>query len=285
MSKKIILCVGLPGSGKSFWAKTQVEKHPDRYKRINRDDLRNMLDNGKWSQGREKHIKLAELALAELYLSEGFHIIVDDCNLAESTKNRWKELASKLQVSVEVQDFTHVPLETCLERDRHRQNYVGEQVIRKMYTDFLQPPSLVYQPDLALPQAIICDLDGTLALIRDRNPYDASLCEQDALNTPVASIIAQRHQAGECILLVSARQECHREPTERWLQTHAIAYTALWMRPTGDPRKDFLVKEEIYKEQIEGRYRIVFALDDRNQTVAFWRSLGIATFQVAAGDF
>lgn len=284
-NKKIILCVGLPASGKSSWARDRIKEHPDRYKRINRDDLRCMIDNGKWSRGREKYIKQAELALADLYLSNGFQVIIDDCNLAESTKAMWQEFAKQHQAEIEIQDFTHISLEVCLERDQHRPDYVGEQAIRRMYRDFLQPKRPIYQPDSSLPKGVICDIDGTLALTAGRNPYDAANCEQDALNVPVASIITGRHQAGESILLVSARQECHRELTERWLAAHGIAYTALWMRPTGDQRKDVVIKEEIYKEHIEGRYAIVFALDDRVSTVAFWRSLGIPTFQVADGDF
>lgn len=285
MSKKIILCQGLPASGKSQWARSQVEQYPDRYKRINRDDLRRMIDNGKWSRGREQYIRQAEFALADLYLSSGFQVIIDDCNLSGTSQDRWREFAGQHQAEITIQDFTRVPLEICLERDRHRPDYVGEQVIRRMYRDFLQPKRPHYQPDPTLPKAIICDIDGTLALTAGRNPYDAARCEQDALNVPVASILIQKRLAGEQVLLVSARQECHRAPTERWLAAHSIVYTALWMRPTGDQRKDVLIKEEIYQQHIAGRYAIVFALDDRNQTVAFWRSLGIPTFQVADGDF
>lgn len=282
--KHVILLKGLPACGKSTWAKEQIQANPGRYKRISKDDLRAMLDNNVWSKHNEQFILKVRDALILAALQEGFHVLVDDTNLHPKHLTTIRELV-KGQATVEVQDFTHVPLEVCLERDRHRQNYVGEQAIRAMYRDFLQPARPSYQPDPSLPKGIICDLDGTLALIAGRNPYDAARCEQDALNIPVANILVGRHATGEHIFLVSARQECHREPTERWLAMHDIPYTALWMRPTGDPRKDVLIKEEIYKEHIEGRYAIVFALDDRNQTVALWRSLGITTFQVADGDF
>ena len=45
MSKKVILMRGLPGSGKSTYAKKVVEENPNAFKRINRDDLRMMFDN------------------------------------------------------------------------------------------------------------------------------------------------------------------------------------------------------------------------------------------------
>ncbi len=36
---------------------------------------------------------------------------------------------------------------------------------------------------------------------------------------------------------------------------------------------------------MQGRYTIKFVLDDRNQVVEFWRSLGLTVLQVAEGDF
>lgn len=50
---KIILCKGLPASGKSTWTRELIDKNPEKYKRINKDDLRAMLDNGKWSNKNE----------------------------------------------------------------------------------------------------------------------------------------------------------------------------------------------------------------------------------------
>ena len=44
-----------------------------------------------------------------------------------------------------------------------------------------------YDPNL--PNAIICDLDGTLALLNGRNPYDASLCEDVIPNIPVVETL------------------------------------------------------------------------------------------------
>ena len=46
---KVYITKGLPGSGKSTWAKETVDKYPNSYKRINKDDLRAMIDNSKQS--------------------------------------------------------------------------------------------------------------------------------------------------------------------------------------------------------------------------------------------
>jgi len=43
----VTILKGLPGSGKTTWAKEQIAKSPGNYKRINKDDLREMLDNSR----------------------------------------------------------------------------------------------------------------------------------------------------------------------------------------------------------------------------------------------
>ena len=49
---KLIMTKGLPASGKSTWAKQYLDDNPGT-KRVNKDDLRAMLDNGKWSKRNE----------------------------------------------------------------------------------------------------------------------------------------------------------------------------------------------------------------------------------------
>src|SRR5207245_9019847 len=51
---KLLLLKGLPASGKSTYAKELVLKG---WKRVNKDDLRAMIDNGKWSHSNEDIIK------------------------------------------------------------------------------------------------------------------------------------------------------------------------------------------------------------------------------------
>lgn len=280
----VIILKGLPASGKSTYAKEQLAKYPGRYKRVSKDNLRAMLDDNRWSKANEKFILKVRDMLILAALQEGYHVIVDDTNLLPKHEQTIRELVKGLAV-VEIQDFTDVPLETCIERDRHRQNYVGEAVIRKMYRDFLQPTPPVIAYNHMLPDAIIADLDGTLALLNGRNPYDASTCEQDALNEPVADIVKSHIQDGYLAILVSGRGEQHRPQTEQWLKRHSIRYHALYMRPEGDTRKDAEVKHEIYQQHIAGQYNIKFVLDDRQQVVNLWRSLGLVCLQVADGDF
>ena len=61
-------------------------------------------------------------------------------------------------------------------------------------------------------------------------------------------------------------------------------YKKLVMRKTGDYRKDSIVKREMFEEHIEGKYNVLFVLDDRNQVVDMWRKeLGLTCLQCNYG--
>jgi len=150
-----------------------------------------------------------------------------------------------------------------------------------------------------MKKAIICDLDGTLALKHDgRSWYDASTSDLDNPNKPVLALLrfvqeAKWHglnQEQNCqIIFLSGRQEKDREPTEKFLEKHRLNRYPLFMRTTDDFRNDTIIKKELYEENIKGNYEILFVLDDRNSekspVVDMWRELGLACFQVADGNF
>ena len=53
---KLILTIGIQGSGKSYWSKKWAEEDPENRVRLNYDDIRNML--GKyWVPNRENIVK------------------------------------------------------------------------------------------------------------------------------------------------------------------------------------------------------------------------------------
>ncbi|PSK94331.1 putative kinase [Taibaiella chishuiensis] len=282
---------GLPGSGKSTWAKQLVTENPNSYKRINRDELRQMFDNGYVSNGNEKFIKQVRDMLILKALSDGKHVIVDDTNLSEKSLVRIRQLVQEFnkehkdEVLVEVQ-MMETSISECIERDEARAKPVGENVIRRMHRQFLDAAMMYNEQDASLPKAILCDLDGTLALLNGRDPYNASGCDADLLNTPVANVLRNYKQFGYQVILVSGREDTYKEPTLRFLEQHAIVYDQLLMRAAGDGRKDAIIKRELFDREIAGKYYIEFILDDRNQVVQMWRDdLKLPCFQVYYGDF
>lgn len=147
------------------------------------------------------------------------------------------------------------------------------------------PAPVPYVPDLGLLRAVMVDVDGTLALnTSGRSPYDMARVGEDEPNEPVAELVRDLSQIGYSIVLCSGRDESARDATLGWLARHRIPFDALHMRAVGDTRKDSVVKLELF-EEIRGRWNVRFVLDDRNQVVKAWRSIGLPVFQVADGDF
>jgi hypothetical protein len=130
------------------------------------------------------------------------------------------------------------------------------------------------------------DIDGTAALMCDRSPYDETRVHEDLPNGPVIAAVRAMHAAGHEVIFCSGRTEGCREATEKWLSDHVgIPYVGLYMRSVGDDRKDSIVKVELFDKHIRRFWDVVCVFDDRSQVVKAWRSLGLAVFAVAEGEF
>jgi predicted kinase len=321
---KCILTVGAPASGKSFWAKSEVAKDPSNWVRVNNDDIRAMCNGSVWSSGYEKFVTSARNFLIEEALRRNKNLIIDNVN----ANRRHFETVCKLiqQANVDAQVFEkpfYEELEVLLERDSKREGTarVGEMVVKKWWKDlggkgfkFYNPRNEIFNKRAeniatgpiwndALPAAIICDLDGTFALIRGRSPYDASDCDiKDLPNIPVIETVLAHYHSGRKIIFCSGREDKYRPETIRFIEKHCrnicshndcdnvgcdlgVMPYELHMRKTGDFRKDSVIKEEIYEGNILGKYNVLLVLDDRTSVIKFWRSKGLTCFQVAPGDF
>lgn len=279
---------GLPASGKTTWTKELLKSEPGKWKRVNKDDLRAMLDNSQWSKQNEKFIISSRDTLIHISLNDGYSVIVDDTNLHPKHEIDLKKIAEDHAVTFEIKDFSEVSLNECLRRDKLRVNAVGEKVIMRMYNQYLKPKIIPAIRDANLPDAIICDLDGTLALFGDANPYDRDFTK-DKVNEVVRGILLSCAKPQIGVIFVSGRKDKFKEQTEQWLHKVWGPNYTLFMRKTApegeqEPR-DVVVKKEIYENEIKGKYNVVFVLDDRNQVVEMWRSQGLVVLQVADGNF
>ncbi|MCX5151111.1 MULTISPECIES: phosphatase domain-containing protein [unclassified Streptomyces] len=296
---------GLPASGKTTAARALQAEAAGRMRRVNLDDLRAMLDLPDPERGRsyrhEQTVLAVQDAAVRAAVDGGFDVVVDNTHLTSHIPKRLKAAVAGRATFV-VHDFTDVPVEECLRRDAARERPVGEEIIRilddkrrnakkggwRLTAEWLndQPTVEPYVADPALPSAVMCDIDGTLALTGDRSPYDFSRCGIDVLNEPVRyALDAFRRADGDTIVLLSGRGEEHRPQTEEWLQRHEVPYDELWMRPLGDTRRDDVVKAELFDAHVRHRYAVRVSLDDRDRVVAVWRRMGLPTWQVNYGDF
>lgn len=283
---------GLPGSGKSTDAKERVlNAAPGVVVRINKDDLRDMLHAGRWNGKNEKQVVAARDDLIVQFLSTMVSVIVDDTNLNPIHEKRLRDLAERYGATFKVADFTDVPLNTCIANDLKREKSVGEQVIRDMYNKYLAPPPADPPAwDSALPEAILVDIDGTLARMTDRGPYEWSKVGQDEPIQPIVDLVNILWETnGELMpIFISGRKAVCRSETRDWLIKHVGSWTTrrpLHMRPSSDNREDSLVKRMLFDTEVAGHYNVRFVLDDRQQVVNMWRAMGLTCLQVAPGNF
>lgn len=283
VNPKLVMLRGLPASGKTTYAKQLVDKG---WVRVNKDDLRAMLHNSKFSKSNEAFILSLRDEIIIRALVNGNNVVVDDTNLDPKHACQFQSIAQEFMADYE-EKFFDTDIMTCIERNKNRENSVPEKVIYDMYSRYLMPKLPYTVPyDDTKEECIIVDVDGTLSHISDgRSPYDASRASNDVLDDAVSSIVAMGYQNGYKVIVLTGREAKNREVTENWLIENGVPFDELYTRADGDYRKDAIVKQELYETHIKNRFNVKFVLDDRNQVVDMWREIGLKCLQVQPGDF
>lgn len=307
---KVTLTIGLPGSGKTTWAKEQ-EEHQEQCIRINNDDIRELLfpKEHVWNPKDEKAVKARRQELVSIGLKQGYNIILDNTYLNPKTLASTKEWIRQQfpTVVIEEKDFRDVPVHVCIDRDMARakrgERSVGAAVILKMAREAGLEDLKVENPwDPNLPTCIISDLDGTLALFGNRrNPYDASKCDIiDEVNKPIQDIIQTYWNLASSpslkliaeprvskVFFFSGRTDLWVDATKRFLANKARfdvdiqnQFFKLVMRQEGDRRPDEIVKREMYDANIAGQYNVHTVFDDRLKVIKMWKNLGLPVMNV-----
>lgn len=294
---KILILIGIPASGKSTWSKEYVRKH-ENWVRVNRDSFRLMLKDTQTCEPKiEDMITSLMHSTVETSLMRKQNVIIDNTNLKQKYID---EIVERFKYSADIEyQLFDISLDKAIGRDNARDSKVGEGVIRKMYGDYkkliesmdFQPikkienrPVITQNFFSTLPHAVIFDIDGTLAHMKNRGAFDWKKVDRDDLNQIVAEQVAFHHNLGRKILLVSGRDAICRKETIEWLDFYGIEFDELFMRPENDYRKDTLIKREIYQRDIEGKYNVLAVYDDRLQVLEMWYKEGIFTFNVNQGN-
>jgi predicted kinase len=299
---KLVLTRGLPASGKSTYARNLIAEDPT-FVRLNRDDFRQMLfGKAVLDSVGEVAVTIAQHGAMEKVLKSGMNVIVDDTNFFARGVRDLIKIAYKHDAEVEFVDFTDVSLEECINRDIVRRQQgnsnlsdaVGEKVIRGMYDRYLKGrklplpipavPNLEIEPyvaDTTKLSAILVDIDGTLAKMADRSPYDWHRVGEDEPVLAVIEAVKAAMSNGDEVIVMSGRDGSCREITEKWLTRYLdVSWSALFMRAPGDQRRDDIVKYGLFNEHIRNNYNVKYVLDDRPQVCRMWRKLGLFVFQV-----
>jgi predicted kinase len=306
MSKQAIIYIGVSGSGKSTASKSLKEIG---YQIVERDVIREKiisrilpdLDISKanlWSHWKWKHEKeVSEIFDDALsyHSKNGSNIVISDTNL--NVKNR-SSLVSKLKnLGYEVifqvigRDLT---LDELWKRNLNRKNVLSHDVIARQYEEFRKEfPLKLQEKRNDLTKAYIFDIDGTLAKMADRSPFDWMAVGQDTPNDAVFFALIGASLMGNKIIIMSGRDSVCRDITKKWLDSHIKTYLTLmclvedhdvnyelFMRAENDQRKDTIVKEELYLAHVYGIHNVVAVFDDRPSVCRVWREFGLNVIQV-----
>ena len=276
--QKLLLLKGLPASGKTTYAK---ELEAEGWFRANKDDLRRMIQGG-YKQGKEKHIITIERDLVRNRLEMGENVVVDNTHLNPIHEEFYRGLAEGLGVDFEVK-FFDVHLEECIRRNLKRQDSIPTEAIVGMYNRYLDDKEEHVEYDDNLDEAIVVDVDGTLAHLGGnptRGHYAASRAMEDFLDDAVSTTVAMYHRHGYRVIILTGRHSGHLQVTKDWLNANGVDYDEIHCREEGDGRPDYIVKKELFDKHIRGKYNVKFVFDDRPQVIRMWQSLGLKVFNV-----
>lgn len=295
--KEVIITVGVSASGKSTWAKSHICEMESQRKsgkswvrkwvQVERDAIRAEILNektdgqtnglmiwDKWKFRWEDEVTKRQKLLFKEHVSKGNSVVVSDTNLNRGTRESISKFFRDNGYQVTYRYFP-IGYETAVKRDSARANGVGSFVIAKQFVSWDEQFEKKYKPDPELPKSVIVDLDGTLAKMSGRSPFDWNRVKEDAVHEHVRDVVCGLKAMNYRIIIVSGRDGSCEQLSKEWLEENQIPYDAFFMREQGDMRKDTIVKEEILFNQIESRYNVTMAIDDRPSVCRTWEKLGI----------
>lgn len=305
----LVILRGLPGCGKSTYARQWVSEDPEKRAEVNRDAIRLMLGGyAVCTPAQEKMVtKVQHQAIKDL-LKSGVDVISSDTNIAMKYMRELYKIANAVGADIIVKDMTDVPLDLVISRNANRKDkepvpisviHRMSQSVRKQGGYPLPLPdedSAGKGPDFyygaaGLPLADICDIDGTIASCEGvRSPYDYSRVKYDHSRDSVIDMLWDRHKAGKKLILMSGRPDINDvcRDTMEWLYAHNVPpFEMLLMRPADRQQiNDAIIKRDLFDDNIRGKYNIGLVFDDRDRVVDMWRQqLGLNCCQVNYGDF
>lgn len=307
---------GLPGSGKSTRARKMQSTMGGRV--VERDAVRFML-SGRYTNCDEKLVTEVQNTLIDQGLRMQENVFVSDMNLRNQYVVRLIQKAQAFGQPWEIVDMTDASVFNCKLRNESQERrdagkQVPEEVIDTNYQKFIKGRGfplpvmftgamvehtktvrVPYVADKYKPNAIIVDIDGTLAEMTDRGPFDEHLVKNDRLFENVAKMVEHAVTSGCFVIFMSGRTDGCEDDTADWLMekmpfmigNHTFIDWDLLMRRSVEDRgrPDDDVKYDLFNTHVRDKFNVLYVIDDRDKVVKMWRDIGLTCAQVAYGDF
>ena len=132
----LILLVGIPGAGKTTYAKKYLEKNPNTI-HLASDSIREELYGDEAIQGDPAEVFSLMQTRAVEALNNSNDVIYDATNITRKDRASIIKMCPKF-VNIECH-IIWAPIETCIERDATRERTVGTEVIDRMLKKFQAP--------------------------------------------------------------------------------------------------------------------------------------------------
>ena len=294
--KKAIITVGISGSGKSTFARelSTINLSDNIFwAEINRDNIRFNYKTPDWTKykftkGKENGVTRKQEEMIYRADEHNVNVIISDTNLNPKTRNKWIEMLESLQYEVEIKEFP-LTWEEAIKRNAQREGGVTPTVLHRQWKQWLKyletkGEHKLYKPNWSDPLAFICDIDGTVANMKGRHPYEWDKVGQDEVRHQMLSTVQGLVDQGYTPIYLSGRDgQCWYE-TLTWLEYNGFPVDEkhFFMRAEGDSRKDTIIKQELFWNHIADNFNVQIAIDDRPCVVSTWYDINIPCVMAVA---
>lgn len=217
------LMVGAPASGKSTLCERMLAADTNLI-RVSRDEYRYMWRNEGWLPSKMENLITDRVKLdIGYFLRNKYNVVYDATNTSASYLNDFvKQFSNLADIEFIVMD---TDVEECIRRDKLRERSVGEKVIRDHHAKFMVlKANYKFDPiaksakkyntkyfALDKGSSICIDIDGTLADIGDRSPYDCNVYPDKVVGAVKDVLNAMSYYHGHTstlqIMLITGREE------------------------------------------------------------------------------
>ncbi len=130
--KKLILMIGVPGSGKTTLARKIADKG---FKYINADSIREELYGNAAEQGDKEEVFALFFKRLDELMKDGTDVIIDNTNLNPKQRKPILDKAQQFGYSDVQLWLLDVPLDVCLQRNKMRERVVPEDIVANMFME------------------------------------------------------------------------------------------------------------------------------------------------------